>query len=108
MRDQFQEERGETFLAAAKNALGTALKSDVDSSDVQLGFDSLRSKLLRVSWIIPMPLAISLVINMTCSPDSPEEDKDDMDDFGNIVSEFLELGLESGLKVILARSLTSM
>jgi hypothetical protein len=100
--DQFQEERGETFLAAAKNALGSALKFDEDSSN------SFRSKLLRVSWILPMPLAISLLINVTCSPDNQNEDKEDIDDFGNTIKEFLDLGIGSGLKVILARSLTSM
>ncbi|KAJ3709365.1 hypothetical protein LUZ61_013070 [Rhynchospora tenuis] len=103
-----QEERGETLLTAARDALGSALKFDEDSSSAHFGFDSFRSKLLRVSWIVPMPLAVSLIINLTCSSDGQDEDKEQMDDFGHIVGELLELGFGSALKVILARSLTSV
>ncbi|KAJ4797878.1 thermosome subunit gamma [Rhynchospora pubera] len=105
---RLQEERGETLLTAARDALGSALKFDQHSSSAQFGFDSFRSNLLRVSWIVPMPLAISLIINLTCSSDGRDEDNEQMDDFGHIVGELLELGFGSALKVILARSLTSV
>ncbi|XP_078153631.1 uncharacterized protein LOC144548791 [Carex rostrata] len=107
---RLQEERGENFLSTARNAMGSALKSDKDSdsTSVQSDIDTIRSKLLQVSWIIPMPLAISFIINITCSPNIQDEDVEDADDFKSIVKELFELGFGSAMKVILARSLTSM
>ncbi|KAJ3683380.1 hypothetical protein LUZ60_013607 [Juncus effusus] len=109
---RLQEERGENMFSMAQDRVGSALKSYSDSTTTQ--FDSIKTKLLKVSYLVPMPLALTLLINFTCSPpeninkgnNNGDENDDFAPDFGEFV-EFLELGLGSGLKVVLARALTS-
>ncbi|KAJ3683379.1 hypothetical protein LUZ60_013606 [Juncus effusus] len=113
---RLQEERGENMFSMARDRVGSALKSYSDSTTTQ--FDSIKSKLLKVSYLVPMPLALTLLINFTCSPpentnennNNNNEDENENDDFTpdfREFVEFLELELRSGLKVVLARALTS-
>ncbi|KAJ1687920.1 hypothetical protein LUZ63_019310 [Rhynchospora breviuscula] len=102
---QCLEERRKTLLADARDALGSAQKSDFGSSSVQFSSNSFRSKVPRGSKVVNRPLVLSLILFLMNS--SPDEDEQHMDDFGHIFREVLELGIGSALKAFWARSLTS-
>ncbi|GMH23807.1 hypothetical protein Nepgr_025650 [Nepenthes gracilis] len=96
-----QLEKGESFFTFARDMTLRSTKAMVQLASVPENLGPWRSKLLRASRVLPMPLVGLLIIEGVCT------------DIGGQVSEYLELDalfrLDFGaaIKVFLAKRLTS-